>query len=112
MTEMVERVARAICWRSIKQHVNNDGVVDHTGCPSGLMCAELRKCLENPDLLRLSTYWASARAVIAAMREPTEAMVIEGEAHFFEHASEADDWALRATRNAYRAMIDAALAEQ
>ena len=92
MTEMVERVARAICWRSLKQHVNDDGVVDHTGCPSGLMCAERRKCLENPDLLRLSTYWASARAVIAAMREPTEAMVEACDGMIEDAASPYDHW--------------------
>jgi len=52
-----------------------------------------------------------ARAAIAAMREPTAGMVKAGEQEFFEYRAQAEDWTLAETKNAWSAMIDAALAE-
>lgn len=53
-----------------------------------------------------------ARAAIKAMRMPTDAMVRQGEMHCYEHEGQADDWSLKAMREGWEAMIDAALNEQ
>lgn len=50
----------------------------------------------------------TADAVLAAMEEPTEAMVAAAEACFFEHMPEARDWTVTMARQALRAAILAA----
>jgi len=82
MSEMVERVAKAL--------------VDRLG-ESGLIYA-------SPEFRR-----RLSRAAIAAMREPTPDMVRQGEMQMFEHMAEARDWTVKATLDAWQAMIDAAL---
>lgn len=54
-------------------------------------------------------YRPRARAAIAAMREPTDAMVSESEKAIFEHMAEARDWTLQAAKDGWRAGIDEAL---
>ncbi len=79
MSEMIERAARAI---ATSLEVSPESWRDHVD---------------------------EARAVIQAMREPTEAMIRAGEGEIFEHRANADDWALQATKEGWEAMIDEAL---
>jgi len=82
MSEVIERVVRAIETEMQRVH-------DSSG---GILCA-------SPEQL--------ARAAIAALREPTEAMLEAGlEAHY-----DPDDWRIRELGTTWRAMIDAALVE-
>jgi len=82
MSDMIERVARALCW--------NNGM--------------------NPDLtlggddenFLWHEYVSGTRAAIAAMREPTEIMILAG-VHHENMGNMAGRW---------QAMIDAALAEE
>lgn len=81
MSEMVERVARAIC----KARFSNGGNADDDGWDDA------------PEKFK-DEYLAEARAVIEAMREPTNAMMLA--AHQLEHPVFDDIW---------ETMIDAAL---
>lgn len=48
-------------------------------------------------------------AGIEAMREPTEAMVLAGEAEIFEYRAEPADWSLESIKRGWQTMIDEAL---
>lgn len=65
MSEMVERVARAIC-------AADDG--HHSGAPDDRDLWLPHQIKENPALRNWMVYKDQARAAIAAMRKPTEAM--------------------------------------
>ena len=93
MGEMVERVAEAI-WEA---RVADSSPI--SGCPSPTAWASLPSIIK--DVLT-----SQARAAIAAMREPTEAMVQIGYAASNAHDHMPDD-----IRSAWSAMIDAALAD-
>lgn len=67
MSEMIERVARAICGRKCLRAE-----------ALSLACPEPGPCLATRDQLVLSWRWDRAKAAITAMREPTEAMVENG----------------------------------
>lgn len=87
MTDMIERVARALYNREARGH--GDWSVD---CPPGST---------------FERYWLdSARAAIEAMREPTEAMYRAAETAIDPLSSES------AVGQYWPAMIDAALAER
>ncbi|HLX18470.1 MAG TPA: hypothetical protein VKS24_25055 [Bradyrhizobium sp.] len=90
MNEMVERVAEAI----------------YKTDPVGVRPWQDAPISNRDDCL------ACARAAIAAMREPTEAMVEAGEAEMYEHHEKPEDWTLENTKTAWMMMIDAALADQ
>lgn len=51
------------------------------------------------------------RALLTALREPSEEIIAAGECCLFEHMPEARDWTLRATKDAWQAMIDSYLGE-
>jgi hypothetical protein len=86
MTEMVERVARAILKEAAM-----------------LNSPEIQDDLTDGFRLNVSRVWAKryARAAIEAMREPTEAMLVE--------VAEPGD--MLRTASVWQAMIDAALHE-
>jgi len=77
---MVERVARAIC-------------LSRQSCE---WCRD--RCLAKEDVLRKSPQWIKAVAAIAAMREPTEAMMAVQDRVTY-------------LRDMWPAMVDAALAD-
>lgn len=95
-SEMVERVARAICEKS-------------PACAIGNQRPDSRDTLSGDPLWM--AFATMARAAIAAMREPTEEMVKEGEEEIFEHMAESAVWSRDATKEGYCAMIDEALKE-
>jgi hypothetical protein len=88
MSEMIERVARAMMEQDALG-ATADGPGIHRG--------------------GWRAYEGMARAAIAAEREPTEAMVTGGEVAMFEWRPKPESWTLDMTREAWRAMIDAAL---
>lgn len=87
MSEMVERVARAICARTCRLRG-----IRGKSCPDNSPCGATRNQLILTDL------WPEARAAIEAMREPTDGMMDAG-------------WGQRGERakDIWRTMIDAAL---
>lgn len=95
MSEMVERVARAICaTRCVRAQVFNECCLDETTRLIG-------PCKANMAQLLLLGPIQTARAAIAAMREPTDAMCRAGNSKaFITDGSTEDVW---------QAMIDAAL---
>ena len=96
---VVEAVARAICYRSNKTRVWDDGSV-HDGCPSDLDCREAGICREAFNLLRCKTSWQTAHAAILAYQKATAgardevieecALNLEGKADYFD-SDEHDD---------------------
>lgn len=105
MSEMVERVARAIfgAWA--------------TDVGSSHSWEELEQAtvvaseVEAPTLHQMHRQaYAEARAAIEAMREPTEAMKLAGEVPLINSGPQDDAWSLSSA--AYRVMIDAALASE
>lgn len=106
MTNMVEKVARAICFSQLD--IAEDAQDDFWANPRNnpFMIAERREW-DNGQQVRWGRedYRTAARAAIAAMREPTDEMVEKGAASitFIRYGDEG-----RAERS-YRAMIDAAL---
>lgn len=94
MSELVERVARAIC----KSRFMNGGNEDDDGWD------DLPKAHKQQRLIE-------ARAAIEAMREPTEAMIDAGEPEFYEWMFGQEDWTRPMVPQGWRAMIDAALTD-
>lgn len=92
MSEMVERMARAIWNGQIKRETSWDDVVAYYSTTHAETLGQ-------------------ARAVLAAMREPTEAMVSGGELHADYEAGEIDNsWSGSVdVEPIWRAMIDEAL---
>lgn len=99
MNEMVERAARAMAWEAIIESLELSGVMAF-----------------NPEWTEKQVdedwpmYRRHARAAIAAMREPTEEMIDDGDDEFpqFEEAM----YRFEYLRKAWQAMIDAALPPQ
>jgi hypothetical protein len=87
MSEMIERVGREIASETICDKYNGP----HNSMPCGMFC----QCFK------------AARPVIAAMREPTDAMMAVNEMKTDHHHK----WILRADKQVWQAMIDAALTE-
>ena len=56
-------------------------------------------------------YRAMARAAIAVMREPTEAMIVDGDKRILRHLYSSENAIMTSTpaENCFRAMIDAAI---
>lgn len=102
----VERVARAI-WeddrKAIQEHIASGKV---SASMSGI--DRFWGGWEAEADVVKSTYRRRARAALAAMREPSEGMVIVGHLSIEEWAKE---WSVIAASCAYRAMIDKALEE-
>lgn len=92
---MIERVARELC---AQEGGDPDRICHGEGKSADKTYSEWR------------AYTSNARAVLTAMREPTEGMHDAGVA-VTENQSIAHDKPLPTLRNCYRAMIDAALAE-
>lgn len=98
MTEIIERVARAMCWQRQRRFR------DASPCYLGI-CAN--SCTAPWDNHVLLGHDEDARAVLAAMREPTEAMLdavdreekISGHIHYDNMPAD----------QAWPIMIDAAL---
>lgn len=92
MSEMVERVARAI--------------YDGRNGRGARAWASLPRSHQSP-------YFSDARAAIEAMREPTDAMLLGGHFIAVENACDTQCAAMTDRRmgRAYRAMIDASLHE-
>lgn len=63
------------------------------------------------ECLPMQDYLAMARAAITAMREPTRAMLEDGERTTFEWVAEVSDWQLQNIKEGWQAMIDKALEE-
>jgi hypothetical protein len=91
---MIERVAKALCAQAVANDRDDGGKL-------GLVEWDL--CEEGGRM----DYRSEARAAIAAMRKPTDAMVEAGQATECEHGEMNCGAAA-----AWQAMIDAALAEQ
>lgn len=94
MSEMIERVAR---WLCISKHLNPDEMSTLGYAPGEGVWAPLWMGYENP-----------ARSIIGLMREPTEAMLAEGQdmaGVAWDHGGVEDD----ASLTVWQAMIDAAL---
>lgn len=98
MTGLVERVARAICQHRAARACEYKG---HDRCASGCIASRENLLSEHGEV------GGQARAAIAAMREPTQAMYRAGDRCV-------DDQETLAPSSAWiwRAMIDAALAEK
>lgn len=94
MSEMVERVARALFTKRMPPF-SSDADTDMAWNDKSF-AATARRIGAHED----------ARAAIAAMREPTEAMI---EAHISECAGDADEAGPKRVKTAYQAMIDEAL---
>lgn len=99
MSEMIERVARVLA----QVHFNRKKL--SWGMEPG------RSVMQSDEVAHLvDTYWKNhvedARAAIAAMREPTEAMAFQGHFEIPDYDPEDADAA-----NVWRAMIDAALSD-
>ena len=96
MSEMVERVARALFEEAERQ---------------------LRAAYPNRDPVQWGncvafdhdSHCAYARAAIASMREPTKEMVETGELTIFEDQARQAEFSMDLTRVGWRAMIDEAL---
>ena len=97
MSNMVERVARAIA-ADINQHQLDVGFA---------MEADFNGDLQKDWFLYIST----ARAAIAAMREPSEAMIEAGVRHRLGTSIGADNYWPDDTCALFEKMIDAVLAE-
>jgi hypothetical protein len=95
MSEMVERVARAICSATnIAMDGETDVAMDN---PDFVIPAHRR--LDRKSIARWELYVRQARVAIEAMREPTDEMC------------EAADWQQQSEVNQYQAAIDAALCD-
>jgi hypothetical protein len=104
MSEMVERVSYEMNRFHVEEKLSGaffiiDGYTD----------AVVRDDLTAADEPEDIADEMNARAAIAAMLEPTEAMINEGEATIFEYAPSAQDWQMKMVREGWYAMIKAAL---
>ena len=98
MSSMIERIARTLCT----QHGQNPDRPIASGPQRGVR-SEMRRPGEGP--FAWENFTSHARALLTAMREPTEAMAVD--------AIEYEASNGRATsQHVWRAMIDAALQEQ
>jgi hypothetical protein len=97
MSEMVERVARAIC---AKTNIAMEGVTEVVLDNPDYVIPGNRR-FDKTDTPRWKLYVDQSRAAIEAMREPTDPMIHAGE------ALEPDT--LQFVPDYWRAMIDAAL---
>lgn len=91
MTDMIERVARALCRCRVSQ---SDYVLGWASVEQ-----EVHYCWNE--------WTEEARAAIEAMREPTEDMLYTGNAQIPDWDRQIED-----VRNTWHAMIDAALKER
>lgn len=116
MSDLVERVAKAIEDAQLLWSIRLTRLVDgestyelrYDGCEKALEFSSHDEALEHLTAVKRRV---AARAAIAAMREPSEAMVSESEAAIFEYTAEPRDWTLQAAKDGWQAGIDAALSE-
>lgn len=107
MSEMVEKVARAICR---VQGRDPNSPVAWSAATVGAKEAGVSRIIDQPSYPRWHEFKAEARAAIAAMREPTEAMEIAG-CDAFSRKFDDPGVAAVSPEVAWRAMIDAAMKE-
>ena len=121
MNEFLERLAKAI------EDAGQDriyGLYDYSMYPGDSPPHQVRDEKTGKVLLFASNhneaydYWKKlsreyiVKAVLKAMREPTEVMIADGEAILFEHLPEAKDWTMTLMKEAFQAMIDAAMQDE
>ena len=99
MNEMRERVAESIHTKFVSQQVRPEDWPKW-----GELLAQ-----GHQGQSRVSDTRGLADAAVAAMREPTDAMVKQGEMAAYEYRADPADWTLKLTKDAWQAMIDAAL---
>ena len=104
MNEMIERVSFEMQRYCVEESVDGTFWIE-----DGYRNAIVRLGLTAHDEPQDVCDELNARAAIAAMREPTDAMVKQGEMAAYEYRADPADWTLKLTKDAWRAMIDAAL---
>lgn len=102
MSEMIERVARAIC-----QSAFDRGVYDRVTCGDALGLSQRQVTVD--DMWQL--HRAEARAAIEAMREPTDAMCEAGAIYYHDNYQEGRAKEQTTAQPIWEAMVDAALKE-
>lgn len=95
MTELVERVAYAMDTFHLEEHVDGTFFIQDR---HGKVVRERLTAADEPNDIVAGM---NARAMIAAMREPTEAMIAAGREYAQDDAID--------TRDAWHAMIDEAM---